>query len=335
MICGSGGSKNWIAKAAGAEPSGEMRDEKLHAVVARSTFRSQKCKKLDGLRPLLEVEMTKKCTPLWREAHVEVNIHKAPHVRSTFRSWDVKKVHACRCGAKHIIKSKCTKHTRFGAILEVEMSNKCTPLWRKAHVQVKMLKAPHARTTFERSDVVSRGRRKGLCTLSKVSKTWGFRRMPKNDGRSGLKRICKDAFSPAGAVQERCSSEMLGGPGADFLREVAFWTIRSSGWLRWFCVTGAALRMTWPHFIVAGAAALYTDGVEKIAKRIGTRQSALHFLNEVLQNSVASDVVNFGFLRKSHKSRRIASILRLSNPKIEEASQNCCVFKLADRQIDR
>ena len=28
-------------KAAGAEPSGQMRDEKLHAVVARSTFRSQ------------------------------------------------------------------------------------------------------------------------------------------------------------------------------------------------------------------------------------------------------------------------------------------------------
>ena len=41
MICGSGGSKNTLAKAAGAEPSGQMRDEKLHAVVARSTFRSQ------------------------------------------------------------------------------------------------------------------------------------------------------------------------------------------------------------------------------------------------------------------------------------------------------
>jgi len=34
----SGGSKSRLAKAAGAEPSGEMRDEKLHAVVARSTF---------------------------------------------------------------------------------------------------------------------------------------------------------------------------------------------------------------------------------------------------------------------------------------------------------
>ena len=41
MICGSGGSKSRLAKAVSAEPSGQMRDEKLHAVVARSTFRSQ------------------------------------------------------------------------------------------------------------------------------------------------------------------------------------------------------------------------------------------------------------------------------------------------------
>jgi len=41
MICGSGGSKSRLAKAAGAEPSGQMRDEKLHAVVARNTFPSQ------------------------------------------------------------------------------------------------------------------------------------------------------------------------------------------------------------------------------------------------------------------------------------------------------
>ena len=38
MICGSGGSKSRLAKAAGAEPAGQMRDEKLHAVVARSIF---------------------------------------------------------------------------------------------------------------------------------------------------------------------------------------------------------------------------------------------------------------------------------------------------------
>jgi len=39
-------------------------------------------------------------------------------------------------------------------------------------------------------------------------------------GVGHLKRIWKDAFSVAGAVQETSSSELLGGPGADFLRGV-------------------------------------------------------------------------------------------------------------------
>ena len=125
MICGSGGSKSRLAKAAGAEPAGQMSDEKLHAVVARSTFWSQnaqntpgsdhfwklRCRKsarrcgakhiskskvlkTDGLGPLLEVQMSKKCTPLWREAHFQVKMHKAHQARTTFGSWDVEKVHA-------------------------------------------------------------------------------------------------------------------------------------------------------------------------------------------------------------------------------------------------
>ena len=51
-------------------------------------------------------------------------------------------------------------------------------------------------------------------------------------GVGHLKRICKDAFSVVGAVPETCSPELLGGPGGDFLRVVAFWCIRSSGLLR-------------------------------------------------------------------------------------------------------
>ena len=43
MFCGSGGSKSRPAKAVGAELAGQMRDEKLHAAVARSTFGSKKC----------------------------------------------------------------------------------------------------------------------------------------------------------------------------------------------------------------------------------------------------------------------------------------------------
>ena len=125
----------------------------------------------------------KNCTPLWREAHFEVKMYKAHHSRTTFGSWDVEKVHAvvarstfrsenvqntpapdhfwklrcqksaCRCGAKHISKSKCTKHRSSGPLLEDVMSKKCTPLWREAHFQVKMYKTPGVRTTFGGCDV--------------------------------------------------------------------------------------------------------------------------------------------------------------------------------------
>ena len=421
MIWGSGGSKSRLAKAAGAEPAGQMRDEKVHAVVARSTFRSQKdhfgklrCRKsarrcgaeahcevkiykthqvrttfgswdvekvhavvvrstfrsqkdhFGKLRcrksarrcgakhiskskgPLWEVEMSKKCTPLWCEAHFEVKIYKTHQVRTTFGSWDVEKVHAvvvrstfrsqkdhfgklrcrksaCRCGAKHISKSKgplwevemskkCTplwceahyevkrttlgswdvekvhavvarstfrsqnirntpgsdhfwklrcrksarrcgakhiskskytkhtrfgpllevemskkrtplwreahfevkiyKHTRFGPLLEVEMSKKCTPLWCETHFEVKSAKNWGVRSTFGRSGVVLRGRRKGFCTLSKVSKTWGFCSSFKNIGRRGT-------FE--GDLQ-RCMS-----PGRRSTRDMFIRDVRKSG----------------------------------------------------------------------------------------------------------
>ena len=34
------------------------------------------------------------------------------------------------------------------AFLKVAMSKKCTPVWREAHLEVKMYKTHHARTTF-------------------------------------------------------------------------------------------------------------------------------------------------------------------------------------------
>ena len=86
MICGSGGSKSRLAKAAGAEPCGQMRDEKLHAVVARSTFGSQNVQSTPCSGPLLEVDMSKKCTPLWRKAHLEVKMYKTHCARTTFGS---------------------------------------------------------------------------------------------------------------------------------------------------------------------------------------------------------------------------------------------------------
>jgi len=91
----------------------------------------------------------KNCTPLWREAHLQVKKLKQRTFGALLES-------ARRCGAKHISKSKCTKHTRFGALLENAMLKKCTPLWREAHFEVKMLKTARVRTTFGGSDVVSR-----------------------------------------------------------------------------------------------------------------------------------------------------------------------------------
>ena len=249
--------------------------EKVHAVVARSTFPSQnvqntsasddfwklrcrksarrcgakhisksKCTKHLSFGPLLEVEMSrkctplwreahfqvksvknwrsrttfgswdvekvsKKCTPLWREAHFQVKRYKTPQRRTTFGSCDVEKVHAVvarstfpsqnvqntsasddfwklrcrksarRCGAKHISKSKCTKHLSFGPLLEVEMSRKCTPLWREAHFQVKSVKNWRSRTTFGSWDVEKVSKK---CTPLwreahfevKSVKNWGF-----------------------------------------------------------------------------------------------------------------------------------------------------------------
>ena len=137
------------------------------------------------VRSQLATGAMKNCTPLWCEAHFEVKSVKNWRSRTTFGSWDVKKVHAVvarstfpsqnvqstsasdhycklrcrksarRCGAKHISKSKCTKHTILGPLLEVEMSKKCTPLWREAHFEVNMYKTPGVRTTFGGSDVAS------------------------------------------------------------------------------------------------------------------------------------------------------------------------------------
>ena len=87
MMCGSGGSKSRLAKAAGAEPAGQMRDEKLHAFVVRSTFPSQNVQNTpcsDHFWKLRCRKSMKKCTPLWREAHFEVKMYKAHQVRTTF-----------------------------------------------------------------------------------------------------------------------------------------------------------------------------------------------------------------------------------------------------------
>ena len=90
MVGGSAGSKSRLPKAAGAEVSVQRRNEKLHAVVARSTFWSQNAEKLSFSEHFLKSH--KNGTPLWREAHFEGNMLKHCHYRSTdcictFEKW--------------------------------------------------------------------------------------------------------------------------------------------------------------------------------------------------------------------------------------------------------
>ena len=139
MTCGSGGSKSRLAKAACAEPSDE-RWKVARRCGAKHIWKSKSVKN-------------------WR-------------VWSTFGSWDVEKVHAVvarstfriqnvqnTSASAHFWKLRCRKSARRSGPKHMSMSKvEKTVVW----------------STFGRSDTVSRGRRKGLCTLSKVSKMRKF-----------------------------------------------------------------------------------------------------------------------------------------------------------------
>ena len=171
----------------------------------------------------------------------------------------------------------------------------------------------------------------------KVSKTWGLRGISRNDRR----RVTFEEDRVAGAIQETYSSEMLGGQSADFLRGVAFWSIRSSDLLKWFCVTVQCF--VWPGITFSWQAQYFRDMDWKIAKHIGTRPSALHSTFHYWRTSrrIASFLMlpdsKIGILaellrfwccqfQKLRNSRRIASFLMLPVSKTEEVSQSCRVF---------
>ena len=88
MFCASGGSKGKLAKAAGAEPTGQMRDQELHAAVARSRFGNQHAKNISASEHFWKLSC-------WKSAR--------------------------GCGAKHVSKSKGAKHTRSGDLWKLKL----------------------------------------------------------------------------------------------------------------------------------------------------------------------------------------------------------------------
>ena len=262
-------SKSKVSKTDGSDHSWKLRCRKSARRCGAKHISKSKVSKTDGLGPLLEGPMSKKCTPLWRDAHVEV---------------------------------KSVKADRFGALLEVEMSKKCTPLWRKAHFEVKNVKTPHAQTTFWRSDVVSRGRRKGVCTLSKVSKTWRLCSISKNDGMHGT--FEEDL--------QRCIFR-----GRRSTRDIFIRAVRRSG--RWFPERGCILE----HQIFR-----LRSSLDRWNRKTHWHEAVPHCTQLSIFEGHLAELLRFWCCqrKKMRTSHRIVSFLMLSSSKIEEVSQNCFVF---------
>ena len=162
-------------------------------------------------------------------------------------------------------------------------------------------------TTFRNWAWICVARCREFGTLLKANKTPGFCNGFKALAGVGcFQRACITACRMASAEPETCSSELLRGQGADSPRWIAIWSIASSGLLRWYCTTGAALEMTWPHFFTGRRNTLHRWNGQ-IAKRIGTRPLALQSTFHVWRHSrrVAP------FLNVAHVKtcRRLADLL--------------------------
>ena len=144
----------------------------------------------------------------------------------------------------------------------------------------------------------------------KVSKAWGFCSISKNNGRRGT--LDEDL--------ERCISRGGRSTGDMFIRDV-----RRSG--RWFSERGCILE----HQIFSFGKMILCDRCRTsydLASLFRGRRNTL----DTWTGIIAKLHWTFHFWRKS---RRVSLFLMLSNWKFEEVSQNCFVFKLAERQTDR
>ena len=169
-----------LAKAAGAEPAGQMRYEKLHAVVARSACPSQNARNTPSLEHFLKLRCGKSARVVARSTFPSQNVQNTPGsehflklrcrksarvvARSTFPSqnvqytpgsngsWDVEKARPAVARrafpSQNVQNPSCSEH-----FCKFRFQKKCTPLWRKAHFQVKMFKALHVPSTFGGWDV--------------------------------------------------------------------------------------------------------------------------------------------------------------------------------------
>ena len=117
MIRGSCCLNGSLVQAAGAEVAAEQSSEKWYAAVARSAFVSQNVQNTSWSGENGSCDPQKWHAGVARGAFSSQNVQNtaAPDPFLKLRSGKM----ARRCGAKHIFKSKCTKHLSAGRILAV------------------------------------------------------------------------------------------------------------------------------------------------------------------------------------------------------------------------
>ena len=127
----------------------------------------------------------KNCTQLWREAHVEVKMYKTPQLRSTFRSWNVEKVHAivarstfrsqsaqCTSRSEHFWKLRCPKSARHCGAKHISKSRASKNSWSRTTFGRQMSCRVAGASDF--APCQKWGKREGFVAISKCWQAWDF-----------------------------------------------------------------------------------------------------------------------------------------------------------------
>ena len=132
------GSQN-VQSTSGSDHYWKLRCRKSARCCGAKRAWKSTCTKHLRVGPLLEVEMSKKCTPWWREARLEVKMYKSHHSWTTFGSCDVEKVHAVV--ARRTIRVELLKAPGVLDHFLAIRCRKCMLLLREARLEVKSVKA--------------------------------------------------------------------------------------------------------------------------------------------------------------------------------------------------
>ena len=237
--------------------------------------------------------MSKKCTPLWREAHFEVKSVKNWWVQTTFGSWDVEKVYAVVAlstfRSQKVKNTTCTRH-----------------FW--------MLKRRFAWQAQGIVHLVKSEQKVRVCSMSKND---GMRVAFEEDLQRCIFRgrhSTRDMF----IRDVRRSGRWFPERGCIFEHQIFRFAEMI---LRDRCNTSYDLAS-----LFRGRRSTLDRWSEKIADAL-VRGRQLCTQLSILEGSLA-ELLRFWCcqLQKMRKSRRLASFLMFSTSKNEDVSQNCFVF---------